>query len=66
MHILIYGDAAGEDPSEIVQLKETNGVWTAHGPKSWEGSYYVYEVSVYHPITLRIERCLANDPYARG
>lgn len=66
VHVLIYGDAAGEDPLEIVQLKETNGVWTAYGPRSWEGYYYVYEVSVYHPSTLRIERCFANDPYARG
>ncbi|KAK1370643.1 hypothetical protein POM88_036735 [Heracleum sosnowskyi] len=66
VHALIYGDAAREDPLEIVQLKETNGVWTACGPRSWEGCYYVYEVYVYHPSTLRIERCLANDPYARG
>ncbi|KAK1396520.1 Limit dextrinase [Heracleum sosnowskyi] len=66
VHVLIYGDAAREDPLEIVQLEETNGVWTACGPRSWEGCYYVYEVYVYHPSTLRIERCLANDPYARG
>lgn len=66
VHVLIYGDAAREDPLEIVQLKETNGVWTAYGPRSWEGCFYVYEVYVYHPSTLRIERCLANDPYARG
>ncbi|KAL2548901.1 Pullulanase 1 [Forsythia ovata] len=31
-----------------------------------EGCYYVYEVSVYHPSTLRVEKCIANDPYARG
>ncbi|KAK1368698.1 Pullulanase 1 chloroplastic-like [Heracleum sosnowskyi] len=66
VHVLIYGDAAREDPLEIVQFKETNGVWTACGPRSWKGCYYVYEVYVYHPSTLQIERCLANDPYARG
>ncbi|XP_074366296.1 pullulanase 1, chloroplastic isoform X2 [Apium graveolens] len=66
VHVLIYGDAARDDPLKNVQLKETNGVWTAHGPRSWEGCYYVYEVYVYHPSTLRVERCLANDPYARG
>lgn len=66
VHVLVYGDSVGEEPLKIVQLKETNGVWTAYGPRSWEGCYYVYEVYVYHPSTLQIERCLANDPYARG
>ncbi|GAV67655.1 Alpha-amylase domain-containing protein/CBM_48 domain-containing protein/DUF3372 domain-containing protein, partial [Cephalotus follicularis] len=62
----IYRDATGGDPQEIVQLQEVNGVWSTKGPKSWEGCYYVYEVSVYHPSTMQIEKCYANDPYARG
>lgn len=62
----IYEDPLGRDPVEIVTLKESNGVWCAIGPRSWEGCYYVYEVSVYHSSTLRIEKCIANDPYARG
>ncbi|XP_051120165.1 pullulanase 1, chloroplastic isoform X2 [Andrographis paniculata] len=63
---LIYKEPQGSDPYEVVQLKELNGVWSAKGPITWEGSYYVYEVSVYHPSTMRIEKCFANDPYARG
>lgn len=51
---------------EIVQLEEVNGVWSTEGPKRWESYYYVYEVSVYHPSTLQVEKCHANDPYARG
>ncbi|KAJ4720700.1 Pullulanase 1 chloroplastic [Melia azedarach] len=62
----IYRDPIGGNPQEIVQLKEIDGVWSIKGPKSWEGCYYVYEVSVYHPSTLQIENCCANDPYARG
>lgn len=62
----IYRDPLGGNPLEVVQLKENNGVWSIKGPKSWEGCYYVYEVSVYHPSTLQIEKCYANDPYARG
>ncbi|XP_035548009.1 pullulanase 1, chloroplastic isoform X3 [Juglans regia] len=62
----IYRDPSGGDPLEIVQLEEVNGVWSTEGPKRWEGCYYVYEVSVYHPCTLRVEKCHANDPYARG
>ncbi|KAK6136112.1 hypothetical protein DH2020_030128 [Rehmannia glutinosa] len=63
---LIYGEPEGGDPLEVVQLEESNGVWCAKGPVTWQGCYYVYEVSVYHPSTLRIEKCIANDPYARG
>ncbi|PON33464.1 Glycoside hydrolase [Parasponia andersonii] len=62
----IYKDLSVGSPLEIVQLEETNGVWSTKGSKSWDGCYYVYEISVYHPSTLQIVKCLANDPYARG
>ncbi|KAB1211035.1 Pullulanase 1, chloroplastic, partial [Morella rubra] len=62
----IYREPSGGDPVEIVLLEEVNGVWSTKGPKRWESCYYVYEVAVYHPSTLRIENCYANDPYARG
>lgn len=66
MSVLIYGEPEGGDPLEVVQLEESNGVWSAEGPLTWEGCYYVYEVYVYHPSTLEIAKCIANDPYARG
>ncbi|GFP94261.1 pullulanase 1 chloroplastic [Phtheirospermum japonicum] len=63
---LIYGEPEGGDPLDVVELEESNGVWSTKGPVTWHDYYYVYEVSVYHPSTLRIEICIANDPYARG
>ncbi|KAL5139285.1 Pullulanase 1, chloroplastic [Glycine soja] len=66
VHAYIYKDPSGDDPIEIVCLEEENGVWRTKGPKSWEGCYYVYEVCVYHPSTMRIEKCYTSDPYARG
>ncbi|CAI9091194.1 OLC1v1026154C1 [Oldenlandia corymbosa var. corymbosa] len=66
VHALIYKDLSSGDPPEIIQLKELSGVWSAKGPKDWEGCYYVYEVCVYHSSTLQIEKCMVNDPYARG
>ncbi|KAK9149280.1 hypothetical protein Scep_008037 [Stephania cephalantha] len=62
----IYRDPSGGYPFETVLLKEFNGVWSTNGPRSWEGCYYVYEVLVYHPSTMRVEKCCASDPYARG
>ncbi|CAL5035685.1 unnamed protein product [Urochloa decumbens] len=51
---------------ETVQLNESNGVWGVTGPRHWENRYYLYEVTVYHPATSQVEKCLADDPYARG
>ncbi|KAG8645291.1 hypothetical protein MANES_10G051700v8 [Manihot esculenta] len=66
VRLCIYKDSFTSNPTETVQLMEVNGVWSTKGPKDWEGCYYVYEVSVYHPSTLHIEKYFANDPYARG
>lgn len=62
----IYRDPVGGMPFEVIQLEEFDGVWRTKGPKSWEGCYYEYEVTVYHPSTLRVEKCFTSDPYARG
>lgn len=62
----IYKNPLDKSPMEICPLEEVNGVWSTNGPSSWEGCYYVYKVSVYHPSTLKVETCYANDPYARG
>lgn len=47
-------------------MDEINGVWRTVGPRDWEGRYYTYEITVFHPSTSRVEHCQANDPYARG
>nr|BAA09167.1 starch debranching enzyme precursor [Oryza sativa] len=51
---------------QTVQLKELNGVWSVTVPRYPENQYYLYEVKVYHPSTSQVEKCLADDPYARG
>ncbi|XP_073139704.1 pullulanase 1, chloroplastic isoform X3 [Henckelia pumila] len=66
VRVLIYREPEGGDHLEVVQLEEQNGVWSASGPLTWNCCYYVYEVSVYHPSTLKVEKCVANDPYARA
>lgn len=66
VQVYIYEDTLVEDPMECIKLEEIKGVWCVTGPSNWEGCYYVYEVSSYHPSTSRIETCTVNDPYARG
>ena len=45
-------------------MREHHGVWTYSGPKQLDRAYYQYEVSVYHPVSGRIETSLTSDPYA--
>ncbi|CAN6460585.1 unnamed protein product [Victoria cruziana] len=62
----IFGGASEENPLETVDLVEMNGVWFASGPRTWEGCYYVYKVTVFHSSTMQVETCFVNDPYAKG
>ncbi|EOA19904.1 hypothetical protein CARUB_v10000153mg [Capsella rubella] len=64
--VCIYKTPLNKSPMEICPLVEANGVWSTEGACSWERCYYVYKVSVYHPSTMKLETCYANDPYARG
>nr|WP_298147300.1 pullulanase-type alpha-1,6-glucosidase [uncultured Pseudomonas sp.] len=51
-------------PGFPAQMRERHGVWTYNGPKRLDRQYYQYEVSVYHPVSGRIETTLTSDPYA--
>ncbi|KAD2087006.1 hypothetical protein E3N88_41868 [Mikania micrantha] len=66
VHVPIYSGPSGDEALKIVQLKESNGGCCVNVPRSLEGCYYVCEVTIYHPSTLQIEKCFANDPSARG
>ncbi|KAI0513966.1 hypothetical protein KFK09_009998 [Dendrobium nobile] len=66
VHALLYKCPSAGDPFECIHLKDQDGVWCAVGPRSWEGCYYVYQISVYHQSTVRVETYTVSDPYARG
>lgn len=66
IRVFIYDDPKIVDPMESLLLEEVNGVWSVVGSRRWEGCYYAYEISVYHPHTRRVETYMVNDPYARG
>ncbi|KAG0620855.1 hypothetical protein M758_4G249700 [Ceratodon purpureus] len=66
VRLFLYSTPTGGEPEETLQLHEDNGVWSTGGPNSWKGKYYLYEVTVYYPVTQLIEVSLATDPYSRG
>lgn len=42
-----------------------NGLWEyAAGQAGWTGGYYRYQLSVYHPVTGKIEDLTVTDPYS--
>lgn len=41
-----------------------SGVWSHAGPAAWTGKFYRYALSVYHPLTGRVESLVTTDPYA--
>lgn len=63
--LLLYSSPRGGD-AERVPMTEAGGVWTAEGPASWKGRFYLYEVAVYHWSTGKVETCQGVDPYSRG
>ncbi|MFG2296596.1 pullulanase-type alpha-1,6-glucosidase [Streptomyces sp. NPDC048603] len=43
---------------------DTTGVWSAQGPRSWNGKKYRYAVTVWAPSTQALVTNLVTDPYS--
>lgn len=67
MRLVLFEDAT-QDVSEAETLNmryiPSSGVWTIDGDASWNGKYYLYEVTVYHPAAQAIVTELVTDPYS--
>ncbi|WJG10391.1 pullulanase-type alpha-1,6-glucosidase [Aliiglaciecola sp. LCG003] len=52
----------------IIPLVEDthSGVWRVSTGRASHGTYYQYEIEVYHPATQKIETLLVTDPYSLG
>ncbi len=60
----IFNQADDTTPAAIIPMKQSNGVWVANGNRSWEGKYYLYNVSVYVPGDHAVDSNLTTDPYS--
>lgn len=45
-------------------LNPATGIWTHAGTTELVGSFYKYEVEVYHPATGEVESLMVTDPYS--
>ena len=43
---------------------DATGVWSVVGTPAWKGRYYLYEVEVWQPATMKVETNLVTDPYS--
>jgi pullulanase-type alpha-1,6-glucosidase len=58
-----------DTPTSPVQLvsmtrDDATGVWTASGPRSWNGKYYRFQVTAYQPATRAFVTASVTDPYS--
>lgn len=63
---LIRYNADLEELARGPMTEEPDGTWTISGDPSWNRTYYRYLITVYHPMSRRIETFEVSDPYSVG
>lgn len=61
---LVRLDAAQTEVETLPMARSAQGVWSITGDSAWYGTYYQYEVTVYHPVTGAVQTTRATDPWA--
>ncbi|GEM47047.1 pullulanase-type alpha-1,6-glucosidase [Deinococcus cellulosilyticus] len=62
--LFLYNNANDADPADQIEPSFNNGVWSTTIPSKWKNKFYLYQVSVFHPMTGKIETSLVTDPYS--
>jgi len=62
--LLHHAGPDGAGVETVAMTRGEDGVWRASGPTSWRGRYYRYEVTVFHPVSAKVETVRVSDPYA--
>ncbi|MGL1956473.1 MAG: pullulanase-type alpha-1,6-glucosidase [Colwellia sp.] len=51
--------------SQLAMVEDSNtGVWSVKGDAALNNAYYQYQLSVYHPVSKKIEVLTTTDPYS--
>ena len=64
MEVKVYNDDKSLDSSNAMTFDEETGVWSVTLDTSVDRKFYRYALSVYHPISDKIEDLEATDPYS--
>ncbi|MCK6546217.1 pullulanase-type alpha-1,6-glucosidase, partial [Myxococcota bacterium] len=61
---LFLHDDAKTELESVEMTPGPQGTWTHTGDETWYGRYYRYQITVYHPVSQRIETTFVTDPYS--
>ncbi|HLN78015.1 MAG TPA: pullulanase-type alpha-1,6-glucosidase [Nocardioidaceae bacterium] len=61
--LLVWPHGATE-PVRTPMRRESDGTWTVRGQRGWKGASYLYDVTVYAPLTGKVEHNRVTDPYS--
>ncbi|MGZ9899017.1 pullulanase-type alpha-1,6-glucosidase [Shewanella gaetbuli] len=60
----VYDAAKTEIASHQMTEDTATGIWSYSGSNELDRQYYQFEVTVYHPVSGKIETLLTSDPYS--
>ena len=61
---LVLYDANGVEQSRHAADSVSEGAYTFNGQAEWDKQYYLFDVTVFHPLSASVERYEVTDPYA--
>lgn len=68
VELLLFNDDSSQISTPTARLalvEDSNtGIWSVVGDSSLNGTYYQYQVTVYHPESKKIEMLNVTDPYS--
>ena len=50
----------------VDMMESSSGVWSYNVNEDLHGKYYLYELTIYHPLTGQVENYTVTDPYSLG
>ncbi|MCW3172263.1 pullulanase-type alpha-1,6-glucosidase [Shewanella subflava] len=64
VNLKIYNSAKTLTKTEAMSLDTATGIWSFTGDMGLDRQYYRYELTVYHPVSKKIETLETTDPYS--
>ncbi|WP_246845709.1 alpha-1,6-glucosidase domain-containing protein [Bdellovibrio sp. ZAP7] len=64
VRVALFASPTAMQSDAVLVPTYQNGVWTTSVPRQYQNFYYLYEVTVYQPLTDRMETSLVTDPYS--
>jgi len=60
----VYDGAKASSASQAMVLDEVTGIWSYTGGSELDRMFYRFEVTVYHPVSGKVEVLEVTDPYS--